>query len=79
MGWGCIDSGHVPKEMKLNVSTLFDPNALTLPMTILSHDIPNFPALIKTYSVPPILLHLFDGMYDTHNKELLTIHEVFCF
>ncbi|KAF9221430.1 hypothetical protein BS17DRAFT_819667 [Gyrodon lividus] len=76
-GWGCVDSDHAPKEMKLNVSALSNPNALTPPVTILSHNIPALPDFsssdcfyqyylcyanqVKTYSVSTILLQLFDG------------------
>ncbi|KIK90569.1 hypothetical protein PAXRUDRAFT_801156 [Paxillus rubicundulus Ve08.2h10] len=72
-------------ETKLNVSALSNPNSLTLCVTILSYDIPDFPALldsgssdcfidttfitknkVKTYSVLPILLCLFDGTSNSY-------------
>ncbi|KIK96318.1 hypothetical protein PAXRUDRAFT_68838, partial [Paxillus rubicundulus Ve08.2h10] len=78
-------SASTSEETKLNVSTLSNPNSLTPSITILSYDIPNFPALldsgssdcfidttfitkikIKTYSIPPILLHLFNGTSNSY-------------
>ncbi|KIK73173.1 hypothetical protein PAXRUDRAFT_179075, partial [Paxillus rubicundulus Ve08.2h10] len=86
---------RAPKETKLNVSALSDPNSLTPFVSILSYDIPNFPVLldsgssdcfidttfitkikIKTYSIPPILLRLFDGTSNSYITEAvdLSVH-----
>ncbi|KIK72305.1 hypothetical protein PAXRUDRAFT_78081, partial [Paxillus rubicundulus Ve08.2h10] len=47
---GCVDSGDAPKETKLNASALSDPNSLTPFVSILSYDIPDFPALLDSGS-----------------------------
>ena len=60
---GCIDLNCATREVHLNASAPFKPDALFLPVTtsLLSSIHFILKNNLLTYSVPPIQLHLFDG------------------
>ncbi|KIK72968.1 hypothetical protein PAXRUDRAFT_73980, partial [Paxillus rubicundulus Ve08.2h10] len=89
-------SASTSEETKVNASALSNPDSLTPSVTILSYDIPNFPALldsgpsdcfidttfvtknkVKNYSVPPILLHLFNGTSNSYITEAIDLSVCF--
>ena len=47
---GCVDSNCAPKELRLNVSALSDPNSLMPSITITSLDMPPVSALVDSGS-----------------------------
>ena len=46
----CVDSGSAPKEARLNVSALYDPNSLMPHVFLLSYDLPELRALVDSSS-----------------------------
>ena len=46
----CVDSGSAPKEARLNVSALYDPNSLMPHVLLLSYDLPELHALVDSSS-----------------------------